>query len=228
VAILRPSSWRCRVLPIRNEYGSGHGTRKSLPCGRDTSLAGDTLASNTLVCRCTAGTEFLNVGSVTVQMDSELLINVVSRWIHVGTAIVLVGGTTFLRLVVHPSLQGEHAELMSRIRGRWKKFVHGGIALFLISGFFNYFRAMPLHKGDGLYHALVGTKILLAFVVFFLASALVGRSAGTQKFRDNAPRWTAIVVLLSFLIIGISGFVKVRGGVSSVSAASAATGTQQP
>lgn len=160
-------------------------------------------------------------------MDSDLLLNVISRWIHVGTAIVLVGGTTFLRFVVHPSLTESDGELISRVRSRWKKFVHGGIALFLITGFFNYFRAMPLHKGDGLYHALIGTKILIAFAIFFFASALVGRSAGTQKFRDAAPKWTAVVVLLSFLVVAISGFVKVRDGARKISVpAAAATGSE--
>jgi uncharacterized membrane protein len=144
-------------------------------------------------------------------MDADFLVAVVSRWIHVGTAIVLVGGTSFMKLVVGPSLQGQPSELMDAIRGRWKKFVHGGIALFLITGFFNYFRAMPDHKGDGLYHALIGTKIILAFVVFFFASVLVGRSAGTQKFRDNAGKWMSVVLLLSALIVAMSGVVKVRG-----------------
>lgn len=143
-------------------------------------------------------------------MDGELLTAVISRWLHVGTAIVLVGGTTFLRYVVHPVLHPAHPELLLSIRDRWKRFVHAGIALFLISGFYNYFRAMPLHKGDGLYHGLVGTKILLALFVFFLASALTGRSAGTQKFRDQAPKWAAVLVLVSFVIVAISGFVKVR------------------
>lgn len=143
-------------------------------------------------------------------METDFLISVISRWIHIGTAIVLVGGTTFLRFVVHPVLRDAPPELMTQIRGRWKRFVHIGIALFLASGFYNYFQAMPLHKGDGLYHGLIGTKILIAFGVFFLASVLVGRSAGTQKFRDEAPKWTLIVVGLSFLIVAVSGFVKVR------------------
>ena len=142
-------------------------------------------------------------------MDVDFL-SVISRWAHVGTAILLVGGTFFMRFVLHPSLDENSGELMGRVRGRWKKFVHGGIALFLISGFFNYFKAMPMHKGDGLYHGLVGTKILLALLVFFLASALVGRSAGTQKFRDNAAKWTGVIVIVSALIVAISGFVKVR------------------
>lgn len=143
-------------------------------------------------------------------MDSDFVLAVLSRWIHVGTAIVLVGGTSFMKLVVVPSLQGQSPELMSSIRGRWKKFIHGGIALFVVTGFFNYFRAMPLHKGDGLYHGMIGTKIILAFVVFFFASVLVGRSPGTQKFRDNSGKWMTMVLLLSALIVGISGFVKVR------------------
>ncbi len=143
-------------------------------------------------------------------MDADLLTAIISRWIHVGTAIVLVGGTTFLRFVVHPSLQESDTELMGRIRARWKKVVHAGIGLFLLSGIYNYWKAIPLHKGDGLYHAIVGTKIILALVVFFFASALVGRSAGTQKFRDQAPKWTLIVVVLSFVIVAMSGFVKVR------------------
>ena len=144
-------------------------------------------------------------------MDSELILSLISRWAHVGTAIVLVGGTTFLRLAVIPALEGENPELMGKIRQRWKKFVHGGIALFLISGFYNYIKAMPMHKGDGLYHGLIGTKILLALFVFFLASVLVGNKPGTQKFRDDAKKWTGIMLLVSALIVGISGFAKVRG-----------------
>jgi uncharacterized membrane protein len=139
------------------------------------------------------------------------IVTYLSRLLHVSTAIVLIGGTTALRFVVVPSLAGQPAELTDAIRGRWRKFVHGGIAIFLISGFYNYFMAMSAHKGDGLYHALVGTKMLLAFGVFFLASVLVGRSAGSQKYRDEHTKWMTILLLIAFVIIAISSFVKVRG-----------------
>ena len=69
---------------------------------------------------------------------------------------------------------------------------------------------IPKHKGDGLYHALVGTKILLAMFVFFIASALVGKKPGTQKFRDDAKKWTGVMLMVAAVIVGISGFVKVR------------------
>jgi uncharacterized membrane protein len=144
-------------------------------------------------------------------MDTQFLLQLISRWIHVGTAIVLVGGTVCLRCVIQPVLAGQSPELMSAVRNRWKRFVHGGIALFLVSGFYNYVQAMPAHKGDGLYHGLMGTKILLAFGVFYLASALVGRSQGTQRFRDNAAFWKTVIILLTAVIVAISGFLRVDG-----------------
>jgi len=142
-------------------------------------------------------------------MDPSFLVAVVSRWVHVGTAVVLIGGLTALRFVVAPVLAGNTTALEA-IRQRWKKFVHAGIALFLLSGFVNYVLAMPTHKGDGLYHGLIGTKIILALIAFFFASALVGRSAGTQKFRDQSAKWKTVVLLLAAVIIAMSGFVKVR------------------
>lgn len=142
-------------------------------------------------------------------MDPMFVLSLVSRWIHVGTAVVLVGGLFALRFVVHPVLAGRPEDLAA-IRGRWKKYVHSGIALLLLTGAFNYWRAIVGGRVDGLYHAMIDTKILLAMGSFFLSSALVGRSAGTQKFRDAAPKWAGVVLLLGAVIIALSGVVKVR------------------
>ncbi len=142
-------------------------------------------------------------------------VDVASRLIHVLTAIVLLGGSTFMLLVVLPTLQssdeGTRTKIASGLRSIWKRYVHAGIALFLITGFYNYFKAMPLHKGDGLYHGLIGTKIILALGVFFLASALVGRSAAFEGMRSNSSKWLKILCLLGIVIVAISSFVKIRG-----------------
>ncbi len=145
-------------------------------------------------------------------------IDYVSRIVHIATAIALVGGSVFTLLILMPAAKAlseeAHTTLAAGITARWKRFVHVGILLFLASGFYNYIRAIPLHKGDGLYHALVGTKILLALGVFFIASALVGRSAAFASFRANRARWLTILVLLATIIVLISSFVKVKGGTS--------------
>jgi uncharacterized membrane protein len=148
-------------------------------------------------------------------MDSLEVVDIVSRIVHLLTAITLVGGSLFVATVLGPSLRSlsdaVSSDLWGAINGRWKMWVHGGIALFLITGFYNYIRAMPLHKGDGLYHALVGTKILLALGVMVIASGLVGRSKAFQFMRDARGLWQAVLILLAVVIVAISGFVKVRG-----------------
>ena len=152
-------------------------------------------------------------------MDSaDLILSTLSRVLHVGTAIVLVGGTFFVRFVLMPAATVEladdiHARLRAAIMSIWKKFVHGGIGLFILTGGYNYIRVFidGKHKGDGLYHGLLGTKIILALIVFFIASALVGRSAAFEGMRRNARKWLLINLLLAGLIVAISGFLKVRG-----------------
>lgn len=140
-------------------------------------------------------------------------IDVLSRWVHVGTVIVLVGGSTFMRFALMPAAaelpDDQHQALRERIFARWRKIVMIGIALILVSGLYNFVRAIPLHKGQGLYHGLIGTKIILALVVFFLASALVGRSEKFEPLRQNSKKWLGILLLLAAIIVGISGYAKV-------------------
>jgi uncharacterized membrane protein len=148
-------------------------------------------------------------------MDNLFPLDVLSRFLHVMVAIVLVGGTVFMRFVLMPAAKelpdAEHDQLRQRLLARWKRVVHGGIAVLLLSGVYNYIQQRPNHVGDKLYHALMGTKFLFAIAVFFVASALVGRSATFEKLRQNRAKWMGLIVLLSVLIVGISGFVKVRG-----------------
>ena len=150
------------------------------------------------------------------------VISILSRWTHIGTAIVLVGGTCFLRFVLGPAAaqlpDAEHAKLKELVMKTWKKFVHIGIVLFLASGFYNYLVVQaPNHKGDKLYHALMGTKILLALAIFFFASALVGRSKAFEGMRKNAKLWQTILVILAAVVVGISGYLKVALSKSGVS-----------
>lgn len=148
-------------------------------------------------------------------MDIQLLIDVISRIVHVSTAIALVGGSVFMVFVLLPAAkqlsEEQHARLRGLVNNTWKRFIHVGILLFLVTGFYNYFQQMPFHKKDGLYHGLVGTKIILAFVIFFIASVLVGRSAKFEWMRAGREKWLKIIVLLAAVIVAMSGFVKVRG-----------------
>ena len=139
-----------------------------------------------------------------------------SRFVHIAMAIALVGGSLFTWAVLLPASRGLSDEAQAALSGqivqRWKRWVHAGILLFLVSGLYNYVRAMPTHQGDGLYHALLGTKMLLALGVFFIASALVGRSGAFAQLRAQRRRWLGILLVLATAIVLISSFVKVRSG----------------
>jgi hypothetical protein len=159
-------------------------------------------------------------------MDGLDWLDVVSRIFHVLTAITLVGGSLYAAMVVGPVLRANATEVADQwqaaLTAGWKKWVHGGIALFLLTGFYNYIRAMPLHKGDGLYHALIGTKILLALAVMVIASGLVGRSRAFQFMRDGRRTWQGILLVLAVVIVSMSGFLKVRASLDRPAPATAA------
>lgn len=142
-----------------------------------------------------------------------LLLDLLSRWAHVGAAVVLIGGAVFTRFVLLPAAaelpDDQHQALKERIRVRWSKIVSGGILLLILSGFYNYITQMGAHAGQKLYHPLVGVKMLLAFAAFFLASVLSGRSAKFAPWRENSRKWLGILIALTAIIAGIGGVLKV-------------------
>ena len=147
-------------------------------------------------------------------MEDLRALDILSRWVHIGTAIVVLGGSVFMRFILMPAAaelpDAEHEALRERVMARWKRFVMIGIGLFLVSGFYNYLVvALPNHKGDKLYHPLIGTKILLALGVFFLASALTGRAAAFEGIRKNSKKWLLVMIALAAAVVAISGVLKI-------------------
>ena len=152
-----------------------------------------------------------------------LLVDLLARWAHVGSAIVLLGGAVFTRFVLLKAAaelpQDQHDALKARIRATWSRFVSIGILLLLLSGFYNFItKSIPQNKGNGLYHALMGTKILISLAVFFLASVLAGRSPKFEAWRQQPKKWLTILILLATLTAGIGSTLKVLAGVRSAKA----------
>jgi uncharacterized membrane protein len=152
-------------------------------------------------------------------MDPTLL---ALRWAHVLAAIVAVGGLVFARFALLPAL-GELDEqtrdrIHDRIRRAWLPWVIGAITLLLASGLANFllFNARVRDEGwaggDWMrltgYHALFGVKFLLAMLVFFLASGLVGRGAGTAWVRRDRATWLTLAIGLAVAVVMISGWMR--------------------
>jgi len=152
-------------------------------------------------------------------MDPLLLL---LRWAHILAAIVAMGGLVFVRFALVPALSDVDAATRDRIheaiRRRWLPWVTGAIAFLLVSGVVNFllFNARVKMEGWGggewmrytSYHALFGGKLLLAMGAFYFASALVGRSAGTQWVRDDRPKWLSVTLGLMLGVVLLSGWMR--------------------
>ncbi len=147
-------------------------------------------------------------------MTAGIALPLLMRWIHVGTAIVVVGGLVYYLLVFVPIanriLSAEERErLRIPLMRRWKMYIHPPVVLFLISGLYNYvYVTSGQHEGQGLYHALFGLKFLLSLGTFALAITMTSTMAWSERFRKNQALWTVLLLLASTVVL-IGGYMKV-------------------
>jgi uncharacterized membrane protein len=140
-----------------------------------------------------------------------------TRWLHILAAITAVGGTIFMRFALLPSVgalpEDERKKLHEGVRSRWVKFVMAAILFLLASGIYNLVMKEKQLKtaaegAKSLYHMLFGVKFLLAFVIFFLASALTGRSPAFANIRQNARFWLTLNLVLAIIVVCVSGMLR--------------------
>jgi uncharacterized membrane protein len=148
-------------------------------------------------------------------------VSLISRWLHILAAMAAVGGPVFIRLAFIPAMCGvlgdeQRRVLHEQVRRRWSKVVMAAILFLLASGLYNLIQFLRLSHTWGaawesgshnsvLYQILFGVKFVLALAVFFIASAVTGRSEAFARFRENAKFWITMNLLLGVLIVCISG-----------------------
>lgn len=134
-----------------------------------------------------------------------------TRWLHIVAAMTAVGGMVFLRVALIPAAratldEAAHAQLRDGIRERWSRVVMIAIAVLLLTGGFNFaYLAIPPKIHAIPYHPIFGLKLLLALGIFFIASALVGRSPGFAQMRAENKRWLGIALFMAAIIVALSG-----------------------
>ena len=145
-------------------------------------------------------------------------VQIALRWLHIVPAVVAGGGSVFLAVALLPALREMPADVRTSAReaitARWRVVVMACITLLLVSGAANFLvYQWPAHRGQPLYEALFALKFLAAMVVFFIGSALTGRSAALQPMRDNVRFWAGLNATLVLLIVIVSGALRfVPGG----------------
>ncbi len=131
-------------------------------------------------------------------------LQVIMRWLHLSSAIVLIGGSVYWRLVLMPSsfaLPADERDILNeRDAANFRPFVALSIAGLLVSGIFNIL-ANPGHSR--LHNIMLATKLLLVAHVF--AAVLAAVRAG----KAGRARTLTGVVVSGAVIVGISAYLRV-------------------
>lgn len=147
-------------------------------------------------------------------MDGIDPITLVLRWLHILSAITLMGGTIFMRFALLPAAEtlpdDAHQQLKKALLARWKMFVMAAIGFLLISGLVNYVMAAKQFNMPKPYHMLFGIKFLLALPIFFIASLLTGRTSLAEKIRKNAKMWLTVNLVLATIVVCIGGVMRAK------------------
>jgi uncharacterized membrane protein len=137
------------------------------------------------------------------------------RYMHILGAIMLMGGTIFMRFALRPAAKtlphDIHAGLHEQVRSRWAKAVALASLLILVSGLANLALASrnTYDPVFGLnYNMVVGIKFILSLPIFFIAAILMGRSNLSQKFKANADLWINLNLTLALVMVLIGGVLR--------------------
>jgi hypothetical protein len=132
----------------------------------------------------------------------EILIPLM-RWLHITSAITLVGGIFYARFVIAPSENflppDARAQLDEAAARHFRPIVFAAIGGLLIAGMFNLL-TKPGHTP--LYHALFGIKVLLALHVFSVAILI---SQPRNKRRNRQMVGAAVSAMA---VVAISNYLK--------------------
>ncbi|MDA1052120.1 MAG: hypothetical protein O3C40_16795 [Planctomycetota bacterium] len=147
-----------------------------------------------------------------------LALDLILRWMHILGAIMLVGSTIFMRTAYVPAKElsdfEPKPEFAEWLRKAWSRMVLLSSAQLLISGLVAFGLLMSRYNISekpipaSTYHMIFGIKFLLAFVVFFLAAALSGRSGLAKKLRQREKFWLTLNMVLAITVVCLAGVMR--------------------
>lgn len=118
------------------------------------------------------------------------IVGILSRWVHVTSAIILLGGVIFARAVRHAQLFKEYRALATT-----------AIVALLLSGLYNLLTKANTPKP---YHMIFGIKFLLALHVFGVG--LMSTRANVDE--TTRHRWLTGVALSGLVVTLLSAYLR--------------------
>jgi uncharacterized membrane protein len=131
---------------------------------------------------------------------------ILSRWLHVVTACLAVGGVFFIRFILPRGITllapEEQKQVLLKTRRAFKIVIHAALVLFVITGAYNTTVAWPTYAlAPALLQSLWGTHILLALAVFSISLYVL---AGSEPRRRHGTLMAVNFVLLLLAVSAAS------------------------
>jgi hypothetical protein len=127
------------------------------------------------------------------------------KWVHLISIVTAVGLTLFQYLVLLPVLkraQGVSEDIIKALQRRAGMIIGVAWVLIWVTGIYNLVVVIPTVKPN--YHMVLGAKILLVLVLFFISTALSHPSLAFEGIQRNRARWVAFAAWLGILVIVLS------------------------
>jgi len=144
-------------------------------------------------------------------MDGTFWLNVFSRWVHVSSAVLGAGSLMLLGWALLPA-GAEGAPVSPAVLRRFKRLFHIAMGLLLLSGAYNLIVVLPKANALGdvkpMYHSLLGTKILLALVLFAIMVDWLARASRSEAAAPSRSPAITVAVLLALLVLLLSATVR--------------------
>ena len=133
------------------------------------------------------------------------------QWIHLGAAVVGVGGIGFLLLVLIPSgtilESAERDRLFRAVTKRFRWISWTVMVLLIGSGLYNV-RQFYWEAPWGAAWKLLAAKIILAFAVFAISLSLTVPLHLFDPFRARRKFWLTAAFILAMMVILISAYLR--------------------
>jgi uncharacterized membrane protein len=130
------------------------------------------------------------------------ILDILMRYVHISSAILAVGGMAYILVCLWPSMRlvddTFRAAILELTGRRFSRLLHVAIAGMLISGIYNWIRLAGVYLDMGpIGNALIGTKVLVAMIMFVIAW---GRAL--KLIKGGRPRmWLMINLHLGAVVI---------------------------
>jgi uncharacterized membrane protein len=128
---------------------------------------------------------------------------IASRWLHVVSACLVIGGVFFIRFILPPALKLLDDALARSVllaaRRTFKMLVHSAILLLLLTGIYNSWLAWDKYNLDkAVLHALWGTHVLLAaFAITISLYVLAGREPPKSQRKLMAVNFAILLLVVA-------------------------------